>query len=850
MVNDELPDDLIGSPASDRHAEAEQLLASIVEQSEDAIITKTLDGSILTWNDAAERLYGYAAEEIVGKPISLLTPPGQTDDLPHILARIKGGESITHHETNRLRKDGRRIHVSLSISPLRNVQGRVVGVLTIARDITSRKLIEQDRDIAVNFLRLVNTSNGTRELIEMATGFFQELSGCESVGIRLRDGDDYPYYETRGFPPEFILAENSLCVRGENCEPVRDAGGNPVLQCMCGNVIGGRFDPKQPFFTPTGSFWTNSTTQLLAGTTEDDRQTRTRNRCNGEGYESVALIPLFSGNKRFGLLQLNDHRNGLFSSESIAFWERLAGYLAVAVAKSRAEDQLRESEERYRCLFNEMTEGFALHEILCDEHGKPCDYRFLDLNPAFERLTGLKRRDVIGKTVREVLPAEDPGWVGVYGAVALTGKPIHFDNYSAALDRHYDVLAYCPAPRQFAVLFTDTTDRKRAEEEKLEMERRFLHAQKLESLGILAGGIAHDFNNILAGLLGYADLAMMRLPPAEPAREDIEVIKQAVKRASELTRQMLAYSGKGKFLVEQLDLSQVVEDSKKMVAISVSKKATLTYDLAADLPAIAADAAQVYQVIMNLAINASEALDGQSGTITVATRATLCEAKELARMTLGENLPEGLYVCLEVADAGCGMDEQTLARIFDPFFTTKFTGRGLGLAAVHGIIRGHKGAIEVSSKPGKGTTFRIFLPASGLPIPTAPSEPAAAAGHNHGIVLVVDDEELIRAFARQIIERAGFSVLAAGSGHEAIRMFREHQDAVRCVLLDLTMPDMDGAETFGELRRIRADVRVILASGYSEETAIGQFADGRLAGFVQKPYELETLLAKIRQCMV
>jgi CheY-like chemotaxis protein len=379
------------------------------------------------------------------------------------------------------------------------------------------------------------------------------------------------------------------------------------------------------------------------------------------------------------------------------------------------------------------------------------------------------------------------------------------------------------------------------------MERRLLHAQKLESIGVLAGGIAHDFNNILAGIMGYADLARLRLPESEPAREDIEVIKKAAQRAADLTRQMLAYSGKGKFIVEPVDLSRVVEDSKKMLAMSVSKKARVTYNLTDNLPVIQADAAQMCQVVMNLVINASEALDEHGGAIAVSTNAIRCQAKDLAGMGLGEGLPEGEYVCLEVADTGCGMDEQTLAKIFDPFFTTKFTGRGLGLSGVHGIVRGHKGAIQVSSEPGKGTTFRVLFPASGPAIPAMQNEPAATPVRSSGTVLIVDDDETIRISVQRMIERSGFSVLTASGGQEAIRLFREHQQEVNCVLLDLTMPDLDGAETFRELRKIRPDVRVLLSSGFSEEAATERFPGQGLAGFVQKPYQLDTLITKLQE---
>ena len=297
--------------------------------------------------------------------------------------------------------------------------------------------------------------------------------------------------------------------------------------------------------------------------------------------------------------------------------------------------------------------------------------------------------------------------------------------------------------------FVDITERERAEKEKLEMERRLLHAQKLESLGVLAGGIAHDFNNILAGIMGYADLAQLRLPASEPVRDGHRGDQEGHQRAADLTRQMLAYSGKGRFIVEPVDLSRLVEDSQKMLAMSVSKKATVSYNLAADLPPIQADASQMCQVLMNLVINASEALGEQGGAIAVSTSALRCEAKDLAGKGLGQDLPEGRYVCLQVADTGCGMDEQTLAKIFDPFFTTKFTGRGLGLAAVHGIVRGHKGAIQVSSEPGKGTTFRVLFPANGPAAPATRNESAATPGRSSGTVLVVDDEEMVRILAQR-----------------------------------------------------------------------------------------------------
>ena len=289
-----------------------------------------------------------------------------------------------------------------------------------------------------------------------------------------------------------------------------------------------------------------------------------------------------------------------------------------------------------------------------------------------------------------------------------------------------------------------------------------------------------------------------------------------------------------------------------MLAMSVSKKAIVTYHLADDLPPIHADAAQIAQVIMDLVINASEALGEHVGTIAVSTAALDLNAALLAAGGLGQELPEGRYVCLDVADSGCGMDDDVEEKIFDPFFTTKFMGRGLGLAAVHGIVRGHHGAVQVASEPGRGTTFRVLFPTGDSGArrgAVAPSQLSSTPGGESGTVLVVDDDEAVRTMTRRMIEQAGFTVLTASGGREAIRLFREHRQEIGCVVLDLVMPDLDGVETFRELRGFCPEVRVILSSGYSEETATERFTQEGLAGFIQKPYAMAPLIEQIRQAI-
>ncbi len=390
---------------------------------------------------------------------------------------------------------------------------------------------------------------------------------------------------------------------------------------------------------------------------------------------------------------------------------------------------------------------------------------------------------------------------------------------------------------------TDVTERRRLEE-------RMQHAQKLESLAVLAGGVAHDFNNLLAGILGHAELALMKLPPESPACHNLAQVETAAQRAAELTAQMLAYSGKGKFVVQPLHLSRLVEEMTHLLETVISKKATLRLSFAPNVAPVEGDPTQMRQVIMNLITNASEAIGERSGIISISTGMVHADQEYLATTCLQEDLPEGYYVTLEVSDTGVGMDADTQARIFDPFFTTKFTGRGLGLAAVIGIVRGHRGAIKVYSEPGRGTCFKVLLPSAGNAVAEAAApEQKSAPWRADGTVLVVDDEETVRTVARVTLESAGFIVHVARDGIEGVSLLEKHPEQTVLVLLDMTMPRMDGEETFRAMRRVCPDVRVVLSSGYGEEDAMSRFAGKGLAGFIQKPYRPAALIRKVRSVL-
>ncbi len=478
-------------------------------------------------------------------------------------------------------------------------------------------------------------------------------------------------------------------------------------------------------------------------------------------------------------------------------------------------------------------------------------------NSAFTELFGYTVEEFREDNPPSLIYADSAVGQEVFAAI-MAGKPWTGEVEMKAKDgRRFPVLLRADAIKDAAGeivglvgIHTDITEQKRAEKERLDFEAGVQQAQKLESLGILAGGIAHDFNNILTAILGNADLALMEMTAETPARNHIAEIKNAAKRAADLTNQMLAYSGKGKFVIEHVELSKMVAEMGHMLEVCVSGRVELKYDLAEDLPPVEADPTQIRQVIINLITNASEAVGDRPGVISMSTATVDVDRHYRRHLFPGERIPEGRYVTLAVTDTGCGMDAETREKLFDPFYSTKFTGRGLGMAAVLGIVRGHKGAIRIVSEKGAGTTVTILLPAAEAPLPAeeADAEPAEKA-RDTGTVLLVDDEETVRATGRKLLERLGMSVLTAADGPEAVEIYTRRADEIDLVILDLTMPRMDGEETCRELRRIDEDIRVIVSSGYNHQEVTRRFTAANLSGFIQKPYTIRKLESVINEVM-
>ena len=521
-----------------------------------------------------------------------------------------------------------------------------------------------------------------------------------------------------------------------------------------------------------------------------------------------------------------------------------------------ASRSLRESREMFRLLLDSMAEGV---------YGIDAEGRLTFVNQSAMAMLGCTDSEPwIGRPVHEMVRHGHADGASYDDELCPVKQILHRGGAVHRQDERYwrgDGSSFPVEYRSFpierdgaivgaVVSFLDISERLSAEQEKQENERKMAHVQRLESLGVLAGGIAHDFNNLLTSIMGNASLARSGLAESEPAVESLRQIELASTRAAELCRQMLAYSGKGRFVIRAIDLSTTVESMVKLLEVSIPKNIVVRYNLGRSLPAVEADVTQVQQVIMNLVTNAAEAIGEHSGAISISTGLIHLDRRYLGGLSLDNEVVEGPYVTLEVADTGCGMDRATIARMFEPFFTTKFTGRGLGMSAVHGIIRGHRGAMKIYSEVGRGTTIKVFLPATG----SVAEAHAAVAGvarpwQGSGRILVVDDEETVREVARLMLRKLGFEVELARDGLEGVELLRRDPGHFAAVLLDMSMPRMDGREAFGEMRRIDAGVKVILTSGYTEQDATQRFSGSGLAGFIQKPFDLATLRAAFQKTL-
>jgi PAS domain S-box-containing protein len=715
--------------------------------------------------------------------------------------------------------------------------------LLISRYITEQKKAQETREATIELLRICNRVVGLRELMSDLMQYFQRVTGCEAVGVRIQEGYDFPYFETRGFPAEFVEVENSLCAHDQAGELIRDSVGHPAYECMCGNIICGRFDPSKTYFTTRGSFWTNCTTELLANTTDDDRRARTRNRCNGEGYESVALIPLRVHDEIFGLFQFNDKRRDRFTPEKIALLEDLVDYVSIAFAKLKADDALMEATHRLRLAIDSGRFGIWDRDILSGT--LLWDDRMLEIY-------GMDRDSFTGRYEawqKMVLPDDLAGALEANQA-ALRGEReydaefriVHPDGTIKNIKASGIVIRdeNGEAMRMIG-LNQDITDRKLIEEQ-------LRQSQKMEAIGQLAGGVAHDFNNILTAIYGYCYLLQSGTENHPSLRASVEQLYAAAERAANLTHSLLAFSRKQAMCLRSINLNDHILNVGKLLTRIIGEDIQLQTVFQVNPLMIYADGGQIEQVLMNLAANARDAMPN-GGLLTIETGIEEIGEDFIHAHGFGE---PGRYVVMSVSDAGEGMDTETVKRIFEPFFTTKEVGKGtgLGLSIVYGVIKQHNGFISVRSEPGKGTTFRIHLPLDteghaeseedvDLDYPRMGSE----------TVLVAEDDASMRQFADSILRKFGYDVIFAQDGVDAVEKFKANSEKIDIVIMDMIMPARSGKEAHEEIRRIRPDVLVLFMSGYSPDLLYAKGILEDIDEILVKPIKPLELVRKVRSML-
>jgi signal transduction histidine kinase/integral membrane sensor domain MASE1/CheY-like chemotaxis protein len=563
--------------------------------------------------------------------------------------------------------------------------------------------------------------------------------------------------------------------------------------------------------------------------------------------QSFLLAPVHIEERCWGFLALESCRQvRAWTAQESATLQAVATNIGIAIRRDQLRDELAASVTRYRALLSALPDSYLLH----DSQG-----RVLDCHIPNDAALWQPAAAFIGRTHHENHPPEVAALIqDGFARVAALGRPVVLQ-YALTLPggiRHFEERIVRAEGDRFLSIVRDLTEQRQAERERQRIEAKLREMQKLESLGVLAGGIAHDFNNLLTAILGNASLARHILPPGAEAGAMLGQIESAAHRAADLCRQMLAYAGRGQFTIERADLSQLANDTLPLLQLSISKRAHLELEYADAALPVLIDVTQIRQVLMNLILNSAEAIGEKGGTVTLRTGRMRADAAYLAEAHSAADAQPGDFHFLEVADTGSGMTPETLAHIFDPFFTTKFTGRGLGLAAVLGIVHGHHGALHVDSAPGRGSTFRVLLP----PAPAAAARPAEApapavvAGGRSGTVLVVDDEDHVRESAAALLRKLGYQTVEVADGQSAVADFRTHPEAFKFALLDLTMPGMDGSETLAELQRVRPDLPALVMSGYSEQETLQRLKGRGVRAFLPKPFTVEMLVARLEQAGV
>jgi PAS domain S-box-containing protein len=806
---------------------SEKRFLEVAEQVQEWIWETDAEGKYTYANQVVEKILGYTPDEIMKKHFYDLFLPEIRESLKTTALEFFNSKEPFRDFINCIvHKNGQHIWFSTCGFPMLDENGTLLGYRGVDTNITEQMIMNRERELNSNRLQAL------LQLNQMYTSTNQEITSFAlEEAVRLTQSK---------------IGYLAFLNEDESILTMYSWSKTAMEECAIADK------PKIYPVANTG-LWGEAIRQRRPIITNDYSACSTLKKGYPDGHVAIKRhmnIPVFDGS-RIVLVAGVGNKAEDYDQSDVQQLTLLMEGMWMLLDRRRALDALIESEENLR-LTRFCIDHASDSIFLADP-----DAAFHYVNETTCNRLGYSKEELLQMTVFDIDPAFPKDswrqhWMDIKENLSFTIETFHKKKTGEIYPVEVTVNYITYGGKEFIFAFAkDVTVRKHLEEERINLEKQLFQAQKMESLGILAGGVAHDFNNILMAIMGNAELGMLKTSDVSPVRSYFESINKASIRAADLCRQMLAYSGKGRFVIQAVNLSEVIEEVNQMLKTSVSKKADIRLDLAKGLAPIEADLTQIQQAIINLVINASEAIGDAIGIINIKTSMIHCNRKFLEDNNLQNELKEGHYACLEVSDTGCGMDKETVSKIFDPFFSTKFTGRGLGLSAVQGIMRGHRGAITVFSTPGNGTTFKLLFPSAVHPHKVSGKSLKEPGENSRGrvLILLVDDEEAIRSIGKIILEDLGFKVLVAADGGEALDVFNANINKITCVLLDLTMPNMDGEETFMKLRFIKPQLPIIVSSGYNEQEVLSRFEGKNLTGFIQKPYTINSLMNVLKNVL-
>jgi len=830
----------------DAHKLAEDKLQAALEHSHallelnpDLIFIYDQNGVYQECHTASSGLLYRPKEDLIGKNIKDILPPAIADLLYSSLQKAYTENSLQVAEYPMTIDDNEMFFEARIVKFSEN------RLMAVVRDITKEKLNIKLQQLNSTVLSILNSQCDFGEAVSSLLFTIKEEFKYDAVGLRFKNLADFPYFAQHGFADDFLLMENSLIEKDDRGGVCRDENGNIRLECTCGAVLMEKTDTKYPFFTEKGSFWTNNSIPLLDVPLDLDPRLNPRNNCIHKGYASVALIPIHAAKQVIGLLQLNCKKTNRFNLEIIHLFERLGESIGIAFQRKQAEETLRQSEDKYRAITENSTDFILQFDR---------DYRYIFGNSAAQSVVGLSYADFVGKSHAELgfpehlcrLFDESIEKVFKTGCEENLEFEVELLNRKRVLDLHlFPEFSTKGTVISVFGISRDMTHRKAQEMERLEIQKQLMHSQKLESIGILSGGIAHDFNNILAVVLGNLDyLSYLEIQDQEIIRY-INRAKEGVDRAAFLTKQLMAYAGHAFYELKEQNINSQLEHYKKHLKTVIAPQIDFSINLCPKQTIVRGDRSHLDQVLIHLLTNASESIGNNQGCITLSTAVRDFSSLDLNNSLLPVKPEPGRFVCIEVNDNGCGMDETTLAKVFEPFFSTKFTGRGMGMASVQGILIAHRGGIFIDSKVGEGTKVTVLLPLlqSESSQPEAPVLPLKSKSLEQfsGTLIVADDEEMVLDMNAAILRKFGFEVLTANNGKTAVNLFEKNQSKICGVVLDLAMPEMDGLTAAKAIRAISPDVKILTISGYDPSDEAFKIAQKITDGFLQKPFNLQQL---------